>query len=402
MDPVLDPNPQLVALLIALNGFAISAAILLAAHGYPRTISQSMQIFSYGKVMVALAFALVAARGFTLGPTIVLADGLGVAGFYTNYVAARILQGKAHGLGLPTAIVGLVLAGTSYFAFVPHDLMGVRVVVSSALVAILGMLVFELLVRYRLPGSAHVIAGVAALAVGIALLARLALSLKGMGQPIPDDSAGWVEKGFLLLVYVAATMGTVAFVLMCNDAFNGELRHLAATDPLSGLANRRRLFERGAEEVNRAHRFGHPLSVLVADIDHFKRINDTWGHATGDHVIHEFARIMAATVRDVDVVGRLGGEEFAVVLPETDQDTAAEVAERLRQAASASAVVLESGEPVRITASIGMAAWNAGASFQDVLNRADAAMYKAKMAGRNRVAVTPRGGSPLALNVSAS
>jgi diguanylate cyclase (GGDEF)-like protein len=166
-----------------------------------------------------------------------------------------------------------------------------------------------------------------------------------------------------------------------------HLHQLATTDALTGIANRHHLLEVAAREFSRAQRYEHPLSVLMIDIDRFKSINDRWGHATGDRVIQEMARLMQDVARDPDVSGRLGGEEFVVVLPETDLHGAQVVAERLRRAVEASEQVsADTGGALRFTVSIGVATLDvADTSFQAALERADAALYQAKTGGRNRV-----------------
>jgi diguanylate cyclase (GGDEF)-like protein len=168
-----------------------------------------------------------------------------------------------------------------------------------------------------------------------------------------------------------------------------HLRQLATTDTLTGIANRRHLMEVAAREFSRAKRYEHPLSVLIVDIDRFKSINDRSGHATGDRVIQEMARILQTVARDLDVSGRLGGEEFVLLLPETDLHGAQAIAERLRSAAEASDQVhTGSGKALRFTVSIGAAALDvADTTFQATLERADQALYQAKAGGRNRVVV---------------
>jgi diguanylate cyclase (GGDEF)-like protein len=163
----------------------------------------------------------------------------------------------------------------------------------------------------------------------------------------------------------------------------GELRRLAVTDPLTGVANRRRLMEVGASELARCGRAVETLSVLMIDIDHFKRVNDTWGHAAGDAVIQQIANIAAEKVRVSDTVGRLGGEEFAIVLPTA---ALAGAAERLRHVIETSPVGWQ-GSTIPVTVSIGVAErnWVADADFSAILNRADIALYQAKESGRNRV-----------------
>jgi len=166
---------------------------------------------------------------------------------------------------------------------------------------------------------------------------------------------------------------------------NADLERLATIDPLTGAQNRRAFLARAAAEASRAARYGHPLSVLVTDLDHFKQINDGYGHAAGDAVLKAFVARTQAMLRPADVVGRMGGEEFAVLLPETSVEAAAEVAERIRAALAAEPVVVEDGA-VPFTASIGVAAVGRdGATPEAALNRADRRLYQAKRDGRNRV-----------------
>ncbi|CAA7625897.1 GGDEF domain-containing protein [Magnetospirillum sp. UT-4] len=165
-----------------------------------------------------------------------------------------------------------------------------------------------------------------------------------------------------------------------------EMRRLATTDALTGVSNRRHFVSAGVHETQRASRYGSTLSVLMVDIDHFKAINDTWGHATGDRAIQSLARNMVAPVRDQDIVGRLGGEEFAILLPETCQDGARTIAERLRLAVQDdSSITTADGATVRFTISIGVATYTTGDSFDNLMTRADQALYRAKEGGRNRV-----------------
>jgi diguanylate cyclase (GGDEF)-like protein len=165
-----------------------------------------------------------------------------------------------------------------------------------------------------------------------------------------------------------------------------RLRHLAATDPLTGIANRRSLFDAAGSEMQRAQRYGDPFSIIMIDIDHFKNINDRFGHAAGDNILAEFTGLCVRTCRtDLDVTGRVGGEEFAIVMPGTGLEGASGFAERLRAAISEAAFRAD-GTPVPITASFGVAAHEVGdCSIADVFKRADDALYKAKAAGRNKV-----------------
>jgi two-component system cell cycle response regulator len=163
---------------------------------------------------------------------------------------------------------------------------------------------------------------------------------------------------------------------------------LATIDPLTGIANRQAVLSRIEEELVRAARYQRPVSVVLVDLDHFKRLNDSYGHAAGDAVLRHVAQLLAANVRAVDVAGRYGGEEFLILLPETDVDAAAGLAEKLRRIVGNAEVALNDGERLRITLSAGVAGGMGQVLQLDPLVRdADAALYSAKALGRNQVYV---------------
>lgn len=167
-----------------------------------------------------------------------------------------------------------------------------------------------------------------------------------------------------------------------------QLERLATTDSLTGALNRGRFMARAADEVARAQRSGQPLSAIMLDIDHFKKVNDTYGHATGDEAIRSVVRVCRSLVRGADVLGRLGGEEFAILLPETPPQGAALLAERLRRALAETDVRIANGagSVLSFTVSIGVSALRpTETSIAAVLARADEALYRAKNGGRNRV-----------------
>lgn len=168
-----------------------------------------------------------------------------------------------------------------------------------------------------------------------------------------------------------------------------EMEILATRDPLTGIGNLRHFKTLASLELEHAARMGRPMAVLVIDLDHFKRINDTWGHATGDETLRRFAAACRGALREPDILGRLGGEEFAIALPNTGHEGAMVIAERLRTLAAGIRVTPQcGGAPFGITISIGVAvrdAVGADAEIDDLLARADAAMYDAKRTGRDRV-----------------
>jgi len=166
---------------------------------------------------------------------------------------------------------------------------------------------------------------------------------------------------------------------------NTKLEQLATTDPLTGIANRRKMTDTIAAELERAGRFGHPLSVLMVDVDYFKRINDTYGHEVGDRAIVATANVLTGSLRAIDTAARFGGEEFVVLMPETDEVVAAVAAERLREAAAALRLGADDGALVALTVTIGIASVRPDDTPSSLLVRADKALYRGKREGRNRV-----------------
>lgn len=166
-----------------------------------------------------------------------------------------------------------------------------------------------------------------------------------------------------------------------------KLREMAMTDELTGLSNRRFFFTQGEKEIERAKRFKTPVSLLMVDLDNFKKINDTLGHQAGDKVLQSVASVFADNIRQIDILGRIGGEEFCVFLPNTSRKDATVLAERLRLEVEQTTCLVQ-GLPVNVTVSIGLVSSNGDALILDsLLSRADVAMYQAKSKGRNRIVI---------------
>lgn len=172
-----------------------------------------------------------------------------------------------------------------------------------------------------------------------------------------------------------------------------RIREMAITDDLTKLKNRRFLHERLKEELDRATRYRHPLACIFFDADHFKRVNDSYGHEAGDAVLKTISATAQQQCRQTDTLGRYGGEEFLMLLPETDLEQARALAERLRQAIEAQVSIADQHH-IRITATFGVACYSPETTadqpdFSDFIKQADTAMFEAKKAGRNRVGIAP-------------
>jgi diguanylate cyclase (GGDEF)-like protein len=184
---------------------------------------------------------------------------------------------------------------------------------------------------------------------------------------------------------LAEWLASQAAVALDNARLHDVVQRQAITDDLTGLVNRRRFLEALDAEIERARRFDSPLTIVLADLDNFKQVNDEFGHHGGDVVLRSFADLIRSHVRDVDVSGRIGGEEFAIVLPETDCEGAARVAERMRHSLNTVAISIADERAIHVAASFGVAELTPDQSGEELLRAADAALYRAKEEGKNRV-----------------
>ncbi len=176
---------------------------------------------------------------------------------------------------------------------------------------------------------------------------------------------------------ILSAIGNLLGVAINNSRLYEKTKELSLCDPLTGLANRRMMYIELERNMAKARRYGTPFSLIMMDLDYFKRYNDAHGHIEGDKLLADFASILSASIRETDLGVRYGGEEFLALLPGTDGKTAAEVAERIRRAME---------QRCKVTVSLGVASWNAGiTNREEIIDMADDALYRAKCNGRNRV-----------------
>ncbi len=211
-------------------------------------------------------------------------------------------------------------------------------------------------------------------------------------------TAGDTDFGSLLLFgddfdnedrMTAVSLASHAVVALDNARLHRIVERQALVDGLTGLANRRQCEETLASELARVERFGGALALVVADLDWFKDVNDRYGHPSGDAVLREFAALLQESLRDIDLAGRWGGEEFLLILPGTDLAGGAQVSERIRLALAGRIVLSADGTPVPVTATFGVAATPPAATAAELFSAADAALYEAKRNGKNRVETAP-------------
>lgn len=338
---------------------------------------------------MVIALPLILMRGRIPDALSVVAANILMSWSGVTYYAgcARFLRRPAR---WPELIASLVPLGVAlvYWRYA-HDSIPYRVLVTTLFTAGVCVATAHLVLRYRPGGRSaypYWVTAVMALIFGLCQLARgiYFMTLDGVSNPQMFASPGSV----ILLVAGAAVMPTLSMsaMMMVHDALLADARDAANRDFLTGALSRKGFETIARSQLVDAGRQGLPVSLLIIDLDHFKSINDTFGHAGGDAVLREFVRATHMQLRRGDVFGRMGGEEFAVLLPATELDDAWRLAERLRHAVIGQPVTTTAG-PCAYSVSGGLAGWRPGETLDRLSARADAALYDAKRSGRNRMCI---------------
>jgi len=327
----------------------------------------------------AASVALWTLAGHVLGGTLSLAlNAVGFIACGMVWNASRVFHGRNPNF------VGLVLGAMAWIAAVtmldPRST-ALRLTIGAAIVAIYAALTAAELWTERRKSLKRRWPAVAVLHGLVLMLPILLGDLLHAGDERFGSSI-WVTIFSVELVLYAVGTVFVIFMLVSERTVTAH-RTAASTDPLTGMLNRRGFSEACARLIEREANAGRPATVLIFDIDHFKGINDRFGHPAGDELLKLFATIVLSTLRISDLSGRIGGEEFAALLP-CPLEEGVLAAERVREAFEASGIVSEQG-PVDTTVSIGVAGGPAGTELEVLLAAADTALYQAKRTGRNRV-----------------
>ena len=324
--------------------------------------------------------------------TIVVANTLIALAFAAYAVALRRFFHLRVRPLLLVVMVLLAMAISVWWGLVRPDLTLRLIAISIALAWMLG---YSALTIYRSPeaaGAVRHVAGGAFVFSAAVMLYRAGVLMVDPDQVLTVFQLTHVQLLTYAVGSVLPVVATLGFLLLCTERSQRELERAARIDFLTGVYNRRAIEELGTRAIAAARRHGMPLSLLVVDIDHFKRINDELGHAAGDVALVQAVDRIRESLRAEDLLGRLGGEEFIVLMPNTDNASAAAAAERIRESFSGEPLVL--GEQRRaVTLSIGVAVLApADRHFSQLLQRADRAMYAAKNAGRDLVISDPMSG----------
>jgi diguanylate cyclase (GGDEF)-like protein len=374
-------DPRTAIVLISAMSALMALVLYALRRSYPKSI-QGLDSWALALLVILGGGLLAASRGAlpTLVTTVV-PNFLLSWGVYLLYRATQRFYGVRPRMRLWFIVIAGVVLVTAWFTWGNPDY-AARLRLVAVLMAILfGRHAWFIYRQGTLTFAKGLSVGVLTFISMVQVVRLITTFIWSTGDTILDTAPQ--HALFIASFSVSILLFSVSAVLMAGDRLRAELEHLATRDSLTNALTRRCMDEACTTELARSKRTGRPLALMLLDLDHFKAINDTHGHQTGDRVLVAFAASVQSLLRKNDLLGRFGGEEFVVLLPETSLDAAIQVAERIRAANAPTA------EAIGCTVSIGVTTSQLGLDTMDtLLARADAALYEAKNEGRNRVAVS--------------
>lgn len=371
-------DPRTIYLLTAFLGALMSVVLFFLRRSFPSTI-RGMAEWTAAPAILFVAILLIGARGAI--PDFVsmsISSLLLLLGMVLLYFGSQQFFGQARSIRFWCSLIFVAMLALVWYAHVePH--FGRRVLIVSLFIALISASHARLLLRHGARSFATYLTAASLLVQTVAHGLRSALAID-----LPVDATLFVLSPVQTAILTTFTFSmltvSIGVVLMATDRVRAEIEYLASHDALTGALTRRAVFDACERELERCRRKQRVMSLLMLDLDQFKAVNDTHGHQAGDRVLVDFAARVTALLRRPDHFGRIGGEEFVALLPETSPDDARIVAERIRKE------IAGSGDKPWCTVSVGVASAAAGSgSVDELLARADTALYQAKAAGRNCV-----------------
>jgi diguanylate cyclase (GGDEF)-like protein len=378
---------ETLSLISAIQSLALAAMLWIGTHGEPGPARTSLKLRAAALAVEAGGWAMLAMQVW-LHPAQLLLGGnaFNLLAQGMAVVALRMLLGESWRWRWALAIGVLGWLGVGWFGVVQPDYR-LRVLWGSA--AIMGNIV--LAVQALLAGGAARWSRARGVLLAISAMSALLLVWRNgqlwfdLNPPVAVAQPATVNYFYVLFSGMQPLFASIGFLLLYSETLQRELHTLARVDPLTGVKNRLALNETAEQLLAHANRMGRSLGVLMIDADHFKSVNDRFGHGGGDKVLLALADGIRGTLRAGNVIGRVGGEEFVVLAPDTALEDALVLAERIRQTVECTPLMVD-GHLLQLTVSIGAAATLPGErDVARLLQRADTALYEAKRAGRNRV-----------------
>ena len=381
---------QTLSLITAVQAAVLAAMLWVGIHGDVGRARNSLRIRSLALGLEAAGWGILVLRAY-FSPSVLLLGGnaLSLIAQGMSVVALRLLLGEPLRGRLVLAIGVVGWLGVAWFGLVDLDYRR-RVLWGSVAIALFMLLNIEALRSRLQPRGSRA----RKLLLLISVLALVLLVWRNgelwLGVNPPDQISVPSATNFIYILFSGQQplFASIGFLLLYNEILQQELHTLARIDPLTGVSNRLAIDEATTRLLERAIRQRQSLGVLMLDADHFKSVNDRFGHSSGDKVLRALASRIRATLREIDVIGRVGGEEFVVLSPAIDLPAALLLGERIRLMVESTPMLIDDNV-LQLTVSVGVAVTAlAECDGAKVLQRADKALYAAKRAGRNRVMAT--------------
>lgn len=374
-------DPRSFIIISALLGMLCSFIFFVLRRSFPKNI-QGLEHWAWGcLIMVAAAFLFALRGSIHVFFSSFTANMLVVGGIMLMYASLLRFENRPipkKSLLIVLGVLGLLLIWPTLFS----DDYRARIILVGAVNAVLFSACGVIILRARNKGFAEIFTLTAFFFTASVSLARCVTAVRQTGVLDPGTDISPLQYVYLATFSFSILALSLGFLLMVNRRLQLELEHAAAHDSLTGLFRREAFFEALEKEMARSHRYGQPLSILMIDLDDFKAINDQHGHLEGDRVIADFSRKAQLGLRTNDVMGRYGGEEFIIVLPNTVQSGAFAIAERIRNILSEA----RSDDLPSYTVSIGIATTQGDQhGIKGFISKADQALYVAKKSGKNRI-----------------
>ena len=381
---------ETLSLITAVQAAVLAAMLWVGIHGDVGRARNSLRIRSLALGLEAAGWGILVLRAY-FSPSVLLLGGnaLSLIAQGMSVVALRLLLGEPLRGRLVLAIGVVGWLGVAWFGLVDLDYRR-RVLWGSVAIALFMLLNIEALRSRLQPRGSRA----RKLLLLISVLALVLLVWRNgelwLGVNPPDQISVPSATNFIYILFSGQQplFASIGFLLLYNEILQQELHTLARIDPLTGVSNRLAIDEATTRLLERAIRQRQSLGVLMLDADHFKSVNDRFGHSSGDKVLRALASRIRATLRETDVIGRVGGEEFVVLSPAIDLPAALLLGERIRLMVESTPMLIDDNV-LQLTVSVGVAVTAlAECDGAKVLQRADKALYAAKRAGRNRVMAT--------------
>jgi diguanylate cyclase (GGDEF)-like protein len=377
-------NPRTFLFIANLLGMLCALVLWVQARSFPANI-EGLRDWALAVLLIGWAAGLASMRGILPDAVaIIIASGMLLLGQFLLVIGLLRYSGRQTRWRPTLDAIGGILVVIAWLTYGSHSYQG-RIFLMA--LAHIGFFAFGAWLAWRAkPGGFgnRFLCAVFLLGVAVAIW-RLTTLPTAIDEPDEIFDYDLVQQVYLGMFSLGVFGLSIGFILLANERLRVELEFMATRDPMTHAFNRRAFFDRAAIEWSRSMRSGRPLAAIASDIDFFKKVNDTHGHHVGDLVIKDYARRAAGMLRLPDILARFGGEEFVILLPDTDLTEARQVAERIRREIEVRRDTALPAYTVSLGVSVAHGKVGHAADVEALIAEADAALYRAKQSGRNRV-----------------